>query len=272
MENYRILRLSSVVLAGSFFAVMPLFAFAYGIKTHALLTQEIAKFANISFTGINLNADDQASMMKGAIDEDNGTRWLQHFYDPVHNRGLTLGNDKPVNRNLAFVGSAPIRSQWKSAKEWAIDTGSQAGGATLLSGITGNYFGGNDDYSWDRAVYEYAWGNKTRGLESLGHVLHLIEDASVPDHTRNDPHPALGKKLQEDISFLAKPAIIAYLGNHNITNSSPYESFVTFGPGSVAIADTLRLENKKPIILGSLIDYFDGMARYSNRKIRNQLF
>ncbi|MEK9195305.1 MAG: hypothetical protein AAB975_02930, partial [Patescibacteria group bacterium] len=190
MENRKNVIFLAILFMGVLFNV-PLFTFAYGVQIHALLTQEIAKFANISFAGINLNADDQASMMKGAIDEDNGTRWLQHFYDPVHNRGLTFGNDKPVNRNLAFVGSAPIKSQWKSAKEWAMNTGLQASANTLLSGIMGNYFGGHDDYSWDRGIYEYTWGDKKRGLESLGHVLHLIEDASVPDHTRNDPHPAL---------------------------------------------------------------------------------
>ena len=32
-------------------------------------------------------------------------------------------------------------------------------------------------------------GDKAYGLEALGHVLHLLEDATVPDHTRNDPHP-----------------------------------------------------------------------------------
>ena len=34
-----------------------------------------------------------------------------------------------------------------------------------------------------------AKGDKEKAMFALGHILHLIEDSSVPDHTRNDPHP-----------------------------------------------------------------------------------
>ena len=42
--------------------------------------------------------------------------------------------------------------------------------------------------TWERAVYEYANGNPKEALYTLGYILHLIEDAAVPDHTRDDPH------------------------------------------------------------------------------------
>ena len=71
----------------------------------------------------------------------------------------------------------------------------------------------------------------------MGHVLHLIEDASVPDHTRNDPHPG----------------------------DSPYENWT----------DKFKLDNKDPDLsarltgknsmqFSDLNSYFDGLAKYSN--------
>ena len=72
---------------------------------------------------------------------------------------------------------------------------------------------------------------------ALGHVLHLMEDMGVPDHTRNDPHP----------------------------NNSPYEKwteqFTLVNPDSDFYT---RIINKKPIVLDNLNSYFDGLAAYSN--------
>ena len=57
----------------------------------------------------------------------------------------------------------------------------------LLSKLLSLY-SSDSDYSFDRAVYEYVNGDKERGLKTLGHILHLIEDMSVPAHTRDDSH------------------------------------------------------------------------------------
>ncbi|MEK7501287.1 MAG: hypothetical protein AAB642_04155, partial [Patescibacteria group bacterium] len=94
-------------------------------------------------------------------------------------------------------------------------------------------------YSWERSIYEYAWGDKNRALLGLGHVLHLIEDATVPDHTRDDPHPPF---FGED---------------------SPYEDWTRkFDRGNLDIVSNLG--NQRPTILGSLGEYFGEVAGYSN--------
>jgi hypothetical protein len=79
--------------------------------------------------------------------------------------------------------------------QWAIDTLAQAnfGFYTLKPDQT--YFSGEADYTWDRAVFEYVHGEKIRAMQSLGHVLHLLEDATSPAHTRNDPH--LGETVND---------------------------------------------------------------------------
>ncbi len=232
---------------------IPIYSSAYDSHTtHASLTEEIIKFFNRTTAAQHLNNNDAESVIKGSIDEDSGARWLHHFFDPVHQRGLTLGTEGG-NPNLAFVGGSPLQSQWASSKEWARNTALQRGITGIFhANIFRNYFANDNDYSWERGVYEYAWGDKNRGLETLGHILHLLEDASVPDHTRNDPHPALGKRTG-----------IALLENHHTTNTSPYESFAVFARGSLNTVDALA--DQKPLLLNSIAEYFDSMAKYSNR-------
>jgi len=238
MENHRVIKicLSLVVIS----CAIPSLVFAYSPDTtHAALTQEIVKFFNASFPKQQINSSEAQSVIQGSIDEDKGLRFMHHFYDPVHRRGLTLETNAPKNLNLAFV-AAGAQSQWQSSKDWATDTLSQAGiKQKLFGGVLADYFGGADDYSWDRAIYEYAWGSRTRGLEALGHVLHLLEDATVPDHTRNDPHP------------------------HVLNMGSPYEDWTKqFDRSNTNIAD--RIRGEQPILLSSIGSYFDAMAGYSN--------
>ncbi|QQG45492.1 MAG: right-handed parallel beta-helix repeat-containing protein [Candidatus Sungiibacteriota bacterium] len=213
------------LLGGTLF-VLPLFGFAYDEKTtHPALTQEIVKFFNLKSKDLKISDEDTEYIIQGSIDEDAGARWMYHFYDPVYNRGLSL-----------------VR-QWRSSKDWGQNTLAQAKydvgfEAKSLGGTLGPLFGSKTDYSWERGIYEYAWGNKKWGLLSLGHILHLIEDATVPDHSRNDPHPPI------------------------LDWGSPYENWTkkfdrqTINPGEIA--------DEKLIILNSLDDYFNKSASYSN--------
>lgn len=232
----------------------PLFIFGYDDKTtHPLLTEQIVKFYNLHYPDKAVASDDTEAIIQGSIDEDKGTRWMQHYYDPVHNTGLT------------YLGT-----KWESSRAWSQDTLAQASsGQTgyamsylgFLSSMLG-YYQSPTDYSWDRAVYEYAWGDKKRGLESLGHVLHLMEDASVPDHTRNDPHPGLENKVSQTLGSLAPQQVINYLGSHNSFNGSPYEGFARFRRGEVDIVKDLK--GLKPVELSTVDGYFYDMAMYSN--------
>ncbi|MCL5006655.1 MAG: lamin tail domain-containing protein, partial [Patescibacteria group bacterium] len=72
---------------------------------------------------------------------------------------------------------------------------------------------------------------------SLGHILHLLEDMSVPAHTRNDPHPGSDSyELYADRFNLAAPD-----GN--------------------LVAKEIKL---KPVISNDLNSYFTSLATYTN--------
>lgn len=239
MENIRIIKFIFTYVAGGALLVSPFFGYAYDdTTTHAALTQEIVKFFNQSYAEKALNQDELELVVKGSIDEDKGIRWMHHFYDPVYDRGLVLEDSRfPDNPHLAVV-LAGARSQWESAKTWALDSSLQSGIAkSLFGGIFTQNFSGKEDFSWERAIYEYAWDDKKYGLRALGHVLHLLEDSSVPDHTRNDPHPNI----------------------HDF--GSPYENWAKkFDRKTIEI----DLKDKKPVALSSIDEYFNSIANYSN--------
>ncbi|OGH80891.1 MAG: hypothetical protein A3I29_00625 [Candidatus Magasanikbacteria bacterium RIFCSPLOWO2_02_FULL_44_11] len=204
MENKRNIKFVLLFIWGGTLFVLPFFTFGYDDKTtHPALTQEIVKFFNASFPEKQILSADAEKIIQGSIDEDAETRWLYHFYDPVYNRGLVLEDDAfPKDPNLALVASG-ARSEWESSKVWGTNSELQSGLMENLSaGIFTEYFSGDEDYSWDRAIYEYAWEDKNRGLSSLGHVLHLIEDASVPDHTRIATQKAFGSHLRSYLPLI----------------------------------------------------------------------
>src|SRR3989344_5155875 len=229
MENYRLIKYFAIVLGGMLFLGIPFFLLAYSDKTtHPALTDKIIDHFNRFYTGRALSVSQKELVKLGSTEEDEETRWLQHFYDPIYNRGLmTLGKE------------------WENAKSWSQNTLAQASEDGVWSdrtyGSIFSLFSSDSDFSWERAIYEYAWRDKNRALLSLGHVLHLLEDASVPDHTRNDPHPHIIELF-------------------SISNASPYETWTQkFTPDNL----TLHITDS-PIGLGSLNSYFDNLAEYSN--------
>ncbi len=201
--------------------------FAYSEKTtHPALTDEIVDLFNLYHPALKLSDQEKESVKQGSIDEDKNARWMHHFYDPVYNRGLW---------------------GFSSSKTWSEDSLAQGGLLNRpFAGTLQSYFGAEDDHTWERAIYEYVWGDKSRGLLALGHVLHLMEDASVPDHTRNDAHP----HFLNDVFNLA----------------SPYEMWTAqFDPEKIeGLAISLYQCGRKPLALHTLQDYFDSMAKYSN--------
>ena len=232
MENNQFIKISNFLLTLGMLVASPLFVFAYSDETtHPGLTSETVKFFNLQYPNLKLSDAEKELLMKGSKEEDHGTRAMQHFYDPVYDRGIAIAG-----------------IEWKKSKDWAQDTLAQASYSLnfisnpterIFYGTVREFFESDTDYSWDRAIYEYAWGDKERGLEALGHTVHLIQDASVPDHTRNDPHP---------------PAF--HFG-------SPFEQWTAqFGPENIDVVSKLR--NKKPVQLSNLDEYFGSVANYSN--------
>jgi hypothetical protein len=98
-------------------------------------------------------------------------RVLNHFYDPVHDTGLTLpvlGGERAPDWALEAAGDLPGQHHsYRDARDAFYR------GLTLPS----------------RTARERELGHT---FYALGHVIHLIQDMAVPAHTRDDAHFSIG--------------------------------------------------------------------------------
>ena len=228
MENIRTYVLSAAFIAAFLFGVLP--ANAYEVNTHAYLTSEAIELYNKTGKGEKMTGDWKRFIIDGAINEDNDPRYLNHFYDPINNEGLDDG---------LFGG--------QSVKEWANDSEHQGKlGYTLLSDSLLasvdkqkiEQFYPTSDFTWDASIRYWLNGDKEMAMVVLGHILHLVEDMGVPEHTRNDSHSD-GSEYEE------------YASRYNA--NTPDEQLRT------------RIGDKPFFIEDSLDDYFNGLAKYSNK-------
>lgn len=120
---------------------------------------------------------------------------MNHFYDPVYNRGLEYDSRTadPLKPRVVF-------GTWQKSKDWAQDSDNQTKLkyspviATILSSWqskTIQKYLPTSDFAWQKAIRYWVQGDKEMAMFSLGHILHLVEDVSVPDHARNDDHPGI---------------------------------------------------------------------------------
>src|SRR3989338_7403403 len=90
MENRRNI-IPKFILGG---ALLSVFFFAFSAlgysqnTTHPALTDEIVDFYNASFPDNKISYEEKLWLFKGTVDEDEGGRFFEHFYDPVYDRGL----------------------------------------------------------------------------------------------------------------------------------------------------------------------------------------
>jgi hypothetical protein len=191
-------------------ALSPALVFGYdNDKTHPMLTGEAIKLFEASGQ-LNFNEGEKTQIVQGSKDEDNIPRWLEHFYDPINNRGLNGG-------------------QFAISKKWAHGQNS-----------TGN------DYSWENAIYGYAYGDKEKGLYALGHVMHLVQDSTVPDHARDDAHVFVKNYEAYAYEQNSVPSVMAiYLDSIN----SYFDSAANFSNNNFFSDDTILKYYVTPKVL-----------------------
>lgn len=118
-------------------------------------------------------------------------RSLKHFYDPIHDSPLhvltDLGEkslDWALGTTDAFTSLAPDNGRrqhfgWADARNnywWALTAERDANNDGVRSAA---------EREADSAERLYRWATTFR---ALGNVVHLLEDAAQPQHTRNDRH------------------------------------------------------------------------------------
>jgi hypothetical protein len=107
-------------------------------------------------------------VQQGAFDEDNFPTSINHFYDPQHLRGLNLGID---------VGIA--------SPDWIIADSFPPG---IYSGFS--YRTAEQEYLLTLTASSVSQRLANAGLmyQSIGHVIHHVQDMAQPAHVRNDTH------------------------------------------------------------------------------------
>lgn len=130
-------------------------AFSYDdISTHPQLSNAATRVFNNSTNPNKINVEQMKWIEYGASMEDTDPRYVNHFYNPKTGGGLS--------DNVFFISSA---------KSWVQKQKSATG-----------------DYSYQTTLDNYKNGDKKRAWQGVGHILHLIQDMSVPAHVRIDEH------------------------------------------------------------------------------------
>ena len=75
---------------------------AYGYNTHAYLTQEAVNFYNKNFLDNKIDDNLSAFLIDGSRREDETPRWMDPFFHPVYNSGLTY--DSVIDASIPLVG------------------------------------------------------------------------------------------------------------------------------------------------------------------------
>jgi len=207
--------------------------FAYDAKTtHPNLTEIAVDFYNQHFPRHSLNETEKQLLMQGSMDEDDGIRCINHFYDPIFNETWQFSGVEYLFPAL-------------TAKEWGQNPFAQAMYDPIYSTFTGPIVKSpvfsRTNFTWQQAIYQYVKGNRVKAFNALGHILHLIQDMSVPEHTRQNIH-------------------IFFIPNA----SSPYESYAAKNNKNFYEQTRESIKYLEPVRKTSLDEYFDEVALYSN--------
>ncbi|MDD4931782.1 MAG: lamin tail domain-containing protein [Candidatus Colwellbacteria bacterium] len=225
--------------------------FAYGYDTHALLSKEAIDLYDKQ-SSIDISDRLKGYIIDGSRREDDAPRWINHFYDPVMKRALMP--DPSIDPLFSLVVDKVARNA-QTAKVWAQSEASQSSFpynisslidihpvniGTILSGTEQRKIApldGEADFAWQRALRFYINGDEEKAMFALGHVIHLLQDMSVPDHTRNDAH----------------------------IMDSPYEAYASrYDLGNIDPGLEKRLETSSLVPFSDLNVFFDDLALYSN--------
>ncbi|OGH88704.1 MAG: hypothetical protein A3J93_01245 [Candidatus Magasanikbacteria bacterium RIFOXYC2_FULL_42_28] len=211
---------------------------------HPNIVELAAQVYNAKFNP-DLTAEQIGWMKQGAIEEDTPTRWLNHFYDPVNDRGLLFNNFR-----------------YQSSKKWAQDPFNQQ-----------NFSMG--DNSWQKAFLYYYKANAKDAFITLGHTLHLIADASVPAHTRDDPHPT-GDSYEQFVKNNWEKLVpeIKKLSQFQKVDSldGAFDSVAKFSNGNFYSDDTIDIDSYKYPSVADLFDQYQTIGKgYYKFKVNKNL-
>jgi len=242
------------------FILMPLTAPTFGYDTEKTLERRYSQGSTHPYLSLLavylLNHSEMAAtvradladtrlvdaILKGSIEEDFPvTRSLHHFKPGILEMtdACQWGTASVGIKKRPGVFSEAISTQTQAILE-------QIGGCGIIAG--------NNEYTFLRAIQLYQQGNKAAAYEALGHVMHLIQDMSVPAHVRGDLHPPFEPI---GIDKLSKDAYELYCAEHY--------SWCSGKP--VRIPD---LSGLQPRDMATLREYFEELSGYTRDHFYSQ--
>lgn len=129
MENRKFVKLF-LMISGLATLLLPVLVSAYAEHTtHPALTDETIDFFNHEYPALAFTTEEKEKIKTGSTQEDVGTRFFNHFYDPV--------------RNVGLLSSNPTSKRWAMSTTLQDNRKNFAGVGILL----GEYFGLNKEQS-----------------------------------------------------------------------------------------------------------------------------
>ncbi len=205
---------------------------AYDRETHREIAQ---RSVELSISSLDQILKDELGLRRGITENFTGRsdprpRTIQELIGDG-----AIAEDTPITRQLNHFHN-PLVEPWQDAS-LRVFFGAVRGQSSVLwqQNTTQNSTfvftpiplpSGGDNWSWQDARQRYlrALTGMTRAeregafaetFETLGHLTHLIQDASVPAHVRNDPHPPFlfRRDWYEDWATRNSAKVLALLNN-----------------------------------------------------------
>ncbi|MFQ5853552.1 MAG: hypothetical protein ACE5JU_23585 [Candidatus Binatia bacterium] len=226
-------------------------SYSFEVETHKELSQQAVLSSSLDdFLKTQLNfpggVDHSLAGRKiidrisdGSVFEDAGLRFFNHFHNPLRswNGAGLLG----LSTSSIIWGQDPAQAfAWQNARD------------DYFNGLTASTQGEREDHL-------------AGAFRALGQLIHLVQDAAQPAHTRNDPHP-IAKGFE------------GYVENVRITDQVLFNSWINSSLGFDQTILTLLPNPSAPIPIARIIDTTDpaqtsaspsagtnqGIAEYSN--------
>ncbi len=201
-------------------------------------------------------------------------RVFRHFYDPAFNRGV-FTFQKSIDWGLGYVDALPLNDiptedagrengftyvDARNAYWWALTAQSPKPESMTSTTIR----------AADAERRLYLWATTFR---ALGNVIHLLQDAGQPQHTRNDAHSPLHSDERSAFEGYTNVRMLQEKGSHIGVNAQ----MRAFLGGSDATLDAPPAGNYPAVEFATPVRFFttrrdnvlfdqrSGLADYSNR-------
>lgn len=255
------MKLASIVLICYACAIPDAMTLALEKDTHAVLNEKIAKtnfngFLLGEYLKANLNIQEGVQKTYNGVsvwrwiadagrfeDEPLYTRSFNHFHDPL----VLNWNDAGYEGKMSSAVWAQTQSQYLGEYSWV---------------NARDYF--YSALTADSAAY---WDhNYAETFRAIGQVMHLVQDASVPDHTRNDGHVLYmyedwvnNLMLKDPAAFDAIAAIPVSMPSSNLTSRTGYNPYASNPISGLFDTDLYNGTNPGITMSGDI-----GLAEYTN--------